>query len=91
MKEKTDIQVPGYGACFASFGLGLAPIFLILGIAGVFGSNTVTWNGRNVYGFAAIIVAIVLNVVFAAIFAGLQKLGFVILGLIRRPRSEAEA
>jgi hypothetical protein len=82
-------QVPSYGQCFASLAVGLAPIFLILGVAAVFGANTVTWNGQNIYGVPALFVAAGLNMVFAAIFAGLQKLGYWLLGLVRRDRTAA--
>jgi tryptophan-rich sensory protein len=81
-----EYAAPSYGRCFASLALGLAPIFLILGIAAIFGANTVTANGHNVYGLTGLIVAMILNVVFAAIFAGLQKLGYLIIGLIGRVR-----
>jgi hypothetical protein len=84
-------SAPSYGQCFASLALGLAPVFLLLGVAALFGANTVTSGGQNVYGIGALIVAIVLNVVFAAVFAGLQKLGYVILGLVRRKQDEAQA
>ena len=82
-------RAPSYGECFVSLGLGLAPIFLLLGGAALFGANTVTSGGQNVHGIGALFVAIVLNVVFAALFAGLQKLGYVILGLVRRMRERA--
>ena len=80
---------PSYGKCFAGLAVGMAPIFLVLGIAAVFGSNTVTWNNKNVYGVPGLLTAILLNVVFAAIFAGLQKLGFWMLGLVRRSPAAA--
>lgn len=83
------METPSYGKCFASLAVGLAPIFLILGITAVFGANTVTWNGQNVYGVPALLVAILLNVLFAAVFAGLQKLGYWLLGLIKRRPAEA--
>ena len=86
-----DNPAPSYVTCFVTLALGMAPVFLIMGIAAFFGANTVTANGHNVYGVTGVIVAIILNVVFAAIFAGLQKLGFVILGLLRRKRGEAQA
>jgi len=85
------VKAPGYGQCFASLAVGLAPLFLILGVAAVFGSNTVTWNNQNIYGFPALLVAALLNVGFAAIFAGLQNLGYWILGLVRRDRAEESA
>lgn len=81
---------PNYGQCFVSLAIGIAPICLLFGVSALFGANTVTSGGQNVYGVGALIVAIFLNVVFAAVLAGLQKLGYVILGLIRRSRSEAE-
>lgn len=84
-----EMDSPSYGKCFASLALGLSPVFLILGISAVFGSNTVTWNGQNVYGFPALLVAALLNILFAAVFAGLQKLGFWLLGLVRRNPAEA--
>jgi len=83
-----DASTPGYGKCFASIAIGFAPIFLILGIAAVFGSNTVTWNNQNIYGLPALLVAIGLNIVFAAIVAGLQKLGYWLLSLVRRSPAE---
>lgn len=83
---------PGYGTCFATLALGMAPLFLVLGVAALFGANTVTANGQNVYGITGLIVSAILAIVFAAIFAGLQKLGFLTLGFIRRGRhGEAEA
>lgn len=80
---------PSYGKCFASLALGMAPIFLVLGIAAAFGSNTVTWNNQNVYGVPGLLTAILLNIMLAAIFAGLQKLGFWLLGIRRRSAAEA--
>jgi uncharacterized membrane protein len=88
---EVTIRTPSYGQCFVSLALGMAPFFLLLGFAALFGANTVTSGGQNVHGIGALFVAVVVNVVFAAIFAGLQKLGYVILGLFRRRRSEAEA
>ncbi|HUE78660.1 MAG TPA: hypothetical protein VMN38_03420 [Sphingomicrobium sp.] len=82
---------PSYGECFASLALGLAPIFLLLGVSALFGANTVTSGGQNVHGIGALFVSVVLIVVFAAIFAGLQKLGYVILGHLRRKRSQVDA
>ncbi len=84
-------HTPSYGRCFASLALGMAPIFLLLGVSALFGANTVTSGGQNVHGIGALFVSITLNVVFAAIFAGLQKLGYVILGVLRRKRTEAES
>ena len=86
-----DNRAPSYGQCFASLALGLAPVFLLFGFSALFGANTVTSGGRNVHGIGALFVAIILNLVFAAIFAGLQKLGYVILGVVRRYRPRAEA
>jgi hypothetical protein len=83
-------SAPSYGKCFASLALGLAPLFLILGVAAIFGANTVTANGHNVYGLTGLIVAIILNIVFAAVFAGLQKLGFIFLGPFKRFRQKDE-
>lgn len=86
---KITDRTPSYVQCFASLALGMSPFFLFIGGAAIFGADTVTFGGQNVHGIGAIIVAIVLNVLFAAIFAGLQKLGYAILGLFRRKRSEA--
>lgn len=80
--EVTNLT-PSYGPCFASLALGMAPIFLLLGVSALFGADTVTSGGQNVPGIGALFVSIILNVVFAAIFAGLQKMGYVILGLRR--------
>jgi hypothetical protein len=89
--EGSKVGAPSYGQCVASLGLGLSPLFLLMGIASIFGANTVQANGQNVYGITGLIVAIVLNVIFAALLAGLQKLGFLILRLAQSRRSAAEA
>jgi hypothetical protein len=81
---------PTYGSCFASLALGISPLFLLLGASAMFGANTVTFGGQNVHGIGALLVPIVINVVFAAILASLQKLGYVILGLRRRKPTDAE-
>ena len=86
---ETANRTPSYGRCFASLALGMSPLFLLLGVSAVFGANTVTFNGQNVHGVGAPFVALILNVVFAAIFAGLQKLGYVMLGLFRRTGAKA--
>ena len=87
--ESADVHVPTYLECFAGLAVGLAVFFLLLGVAAVFGANTITSGGHYVHGPAALIVAIVLDLVFAAVFAGLQKLGFALLGVIRRTRATA--
>lgn len=84
-------RTSSYGQCFASLALGMSPIFVIFGIAALFGADTVRYNGEGIHGLMALIVAIVWNVVFAAILAGLQKLGYVIIGLFRRWKSETQA
>lgn len=84
-------RAPSYGQCFVSLALGLAPFFLLLGVSALFGANTVTSGGQNVHGIGALFVAIIVNVVFAALFAGIQKLGYVILGVARRMRPEPQA
>ena len=89
MEER--IHAPSYSQCFVSLALGMAPFFLVLGVLALFGANTVTSGGQNVHGIGALLIAIVINVAIAAIFAGLQKLGYVILGLLQRYRTEAEA
>ena len=86
-----DNRVPSYGQCFASLAFGLAPIFLLIGVSALLGANTVASGGRNVHGVGALLVAVILNLVFAAIFAGLQKLGYVFLGLVRRYQRGAQA
>jgi len=84
-------STPSYGQCFVSLALGMAPIFLLLAISAMFGANTVTSGGQNVHGIGALFVCIVLNLIFPAIFAGLQKLGYIFLGLLRRKQPEAPA
>ena len=89
MEDKRS--VPTYGQCFVSLALGMAPFFLLMGVLAVFGANTVTSGGQNVHGVGALVVCVVLGLVFPAIFAGVQKLGYLFLGLLRRNRSEVEA
>jgi hypothetical protein len=38
----------------------------------------------------ALFVPLILTMIFAAIFAGVQKLGYVMLGALRRKRAKAE-
>lgn len=38
---RTADAEPSYGECFVSLALGMAPFFLLLGIAAVFGADTV--------------------------------------------------
>ncbi|MCH8683824.1 hypothetical protein [Pedomonas mirosovicensis] len=84
-------RAPGYGLCFVTLALGMSPFFLLMGISALFGANTVTSGGQTVHGIGGLLLALVLNVIFAVIFAGAQKLGYVILRLFRRKRSEAAA
>ena len=86
---KYNSPEPSYGQCFASLALGMSPFFLLLGLAGVFGANTVSAGGENVHGIGALLVAAVLSLIFPAVFAGVQKLGYIFLGLFRRKAPEA--
>lgn len=88
---RTADAEPSYGECFVSLALGMAPFFLLLGIAAVFGADTVTSGGHNVHGIGALVVCSVLGLVFPAIFAGVQKLGYIFLRLLRRKQPEVEA
>ena len=83
-------HVPSYGQCFVSLALGLAPFLLLLGVAALFGADTITSGGRHIHGLGAVLVALIVNTIFAAIFAGIQKLGYGILGLIPRKQSDPE-
>jgi hypothetical protein len=80
---------PSYVRCLASIGLGSAPLFLLFGLAAVFGANTVIFNGQRVYGWIALLDAIILNIVYAVVFAILQKFGFLLLDLIGRQKARA--
>ena len=80
---------PSYVSCLASIGLGSAPLFLVFGLAAIFGADTVIFNGRRVHGWIALFDAVVLNIVYAFIFAVLQKFGFLLLNLIERRRARA--
>ena len=83
-------SAPSYWECFASLALGMAPFFLLTAVSAMFGANTVTAGGENVYGLGALLVSAVLSLVFPAIFAGIQKLGYLIWRLLR-PKREWEA
>ena len=96
MKTGDNMEVkrsttPSYADCFVSLALGMAPFFLLVGIAAVFGANTVTSGGQNVHGIGALVIALVLGLIFPAIFAGVQKLGYLFLGLLRRRQAEPAA
>lgn len=86
--KKTE---PSYGECFVSLALGMSPFFLLMGIAAMFGANTVTSGGQNVHGIGALLISAVLGAVFPAIFAGVQKLGYIFLRLLRRIQPEPQA
>jgi hypothetical protein len=82
----SDDYEPSYARGFLSLALGLSPMFVLFAVSAMFGANTVTFSGRNVYGAGALIVCIVLNIIFAAILAGLQKLGYIFLRIFRKKR-----
>lgn len=82
-------RTPSYRECFGTIALGLTPIFLLLGIAAVAGSNTVTWNNQYVYGPSAIPVALLVVLFFSVVLGGVQKLGYLIYGLFRRKNAPA--
>lgn len=73
-----------------SLALGMAPLFLLLAVSAMFGANTVSSGGQNVHGVGALVVCVVLNLVFPALFAGVQKLGYTFLGLLGRRGSKSE-
>ena len=79
---------PSYVRCFASLALGLAPFNLLFGISAVFGANTVTFNGQFVHGAAALVVCLVINLAMPAFFAGLQKLGYLLLRFLPNARAK---
>jgi hypothetical protein len=83
--------VPGYGECYVSFALGIAPFILLCVIAALFGANTVQSGGQNVHGIGAVFLGIVMCLIFPAIFAGLQKLGYLIWGFIRPKQDNVTA
>jgi hypothetical protein len=78
---------PSYFRCLASIFVGTFPVFLIFGIAAIFGANTVIFNGKRVYGLIALLDAVILNVVYAVVFAILQKFGFLLLDVMQGRRT----
>jgi hypothetical protein len=78
---------PSFFECLASVFIGSFPLFLLFGLAAVFGANTVIFNGERVYGWIALLDAIILNIVYASLFAVLQKFGFLILDGLRGRRA----
>jgi cell shape-determining protein MreD len=78
---------PSFFECLASVFIGSFPLFLLFGLAAVFGANTVIFNGERVYGWIALLDAIILNIVYALLFAVLQKFGFLILDGLRGRRA----
>jgi len=75
---------PTYLECLASIFLGSFPLFLVFGFAAVFGANTVIFNGQRVHGWIALFDALLLSVVYAVVFALLQKFGFLLMDVVRR-------
>ena len=80
----SDDYEPSYARGFLSLALGLSPMFVLFAVSAMFGANTVTFSGWNVYGAGALIVCVVVNIIFAAILAGLQKLGYIFLRVFRK-------
>jgi len=62
-------------------------VFLVFGIAAVFGAHTVIFNGKRVFGPVALVDAVVLNIVYAVVFAILQKFGFLLLDVMQGRRT----
>ncbi|HEV8408182.1 MAG TPA: hypothetical protein VGQ34_09640 [Sphingomicrobium sp.] len=85
--DKKQGSDPSYLRCLASIFVGTFPVFIIFGIAAVFGANTVIFNGKRVYGLIALLDAVLLNVVYAVVFAVLQKFGFLILDVMQGRRA----
>lgn len=84
---KENGSEPSYLKCLASIFVGTFPVFLIFGIAAVFGAHTVIFNGQRVFGPVALLDAVLLNIVYAVVFAVLQKFGFLILGVVEGKRT----
>jgi hypothetical protein len=78
---------PSFFECLASVFIGSFPLFLLFGLAAVFGANTVNFNGERVNGWIALHDAINQNNVYAFLFAVLQKFGFLILDGLRGRRA----
>ena len=81
-------RTPTYGRCFGSLFLGLSPFLLLMAVSALFGADTVTFNGTNTHGIGAIVVTLLLGIVFAAILAGLQKFGYLVLDFIHGMRAK---
>jgi hypothetical protein len=69
----------------------MAPFILLCVVAALFGANTVQSGGQYVHGLGAVLMGIVTCLIFPAIFAGLQKLGYLIWGFIRPNQDNATA
>jgi len=82
--RRTRTSEPTYLECLTSLLVGSFPFFLLFGFAAVFGANTIIFNGKRVYGWIAILDAVILNVVWALVFAMLQKFGFLLMGVVQR-------
>lgn len=85
--DRTERPEPTYLECLSSLFVGSFPLFLLFGFAAVFGANTIIFNGHRVYGWIALLDAVVLNIVYAIVFALLQKFGFLLLDAMRGRRS----
>ncbi|HEX3676850.1 MAG TPA: hypothetical protein VHU79_05610 [Sphingomicrobium sp.] len=85
--NRKKVSEPSYLRCLASIFVGTFPVFLLFGVAAVFGANTVIFNGKRVYGLVALLDAVLLNVVYAIVFAILQKFGFLLLDVMQGRRT----
>lgn len=67
--------------------IGLLPIFLLFGILGAFGMESLTWNEEPVTGIKAIFIsplmAIFMSLLFTAIMGSLTVLGLWILSFFK--------
>jgi len=83
-----ESRAPTYAQCFKSMAVGLAPLFILFGIAAIFGADTVRINRLPVHGPLALLYSVVMALLLAALCATFQKLGYFILS--RWPRREAD-
>jgi hypothetical protein len=81
-------KTPGFGECFTSLALGMAPFILLIHGPAIFGTEMIEFQGESQTGFEALLSAIIIDLVLAVSVAGLQQLGFIFLRLIGRIRTQ---
>jgi len=89
--KKIKVSKLSTGSIYKLFAIGLSagflPLFLLLGLFGAFGMETITWNNQPVTGLNAILISplmvILMTVIFTVLIGSICALGLWLYSFIR--------